>query len=419
MHSKKLFTKLLAFSFAASIALTGCSGDDSNDKAKPADTKTSEPTVIKFAAQADSTPATKELIAQFNKKQDKYKVEWTEMTNDSAQMHDQLLTSLSSGSSDYDVISMDVVWAGEFAGAGYLQPIDAQMNKAEMKKTDFNAGSMSSGNYEGKQYTLPFFPDLGILYYRKDIVSSDDAAKLDSGDYTYNDLYTMAQKYTGKNKTKFGFVYQSKQYEGLTVNTTEFSNSFKDVKGGLETMYKFTQASFEPKDLLNYMEGETATAFEQGNAVFARNWPYAFGRIQGKEDGVTVSVDQVGVAPLPNGDAVGGWLLGLNKNSKNQEGAWEFIKFAAGEEGQTIMSTKGAYLPGYNALLNNEEVKKANALLSYPGFQKALTKTISRPVSAEYSKTSDAIQVAAHKYLSSGKDLDQAVKAIEDAINGK
>jgi len=421
MQRKKLFTKLLAFSFAASIALTGCSSSTSGDKSKPADNKqeSSSPIVLKFAAQADSTPATKKLIDAFNQEQKKYKVEWTEMTNDSAQMHDQLLNSLSSGSSDYDVISMDVVWAGEFAGAGYLQPIDVQMNQDGLKKTDFNAGSMASGNYEGKQYTLPFFPDLGILYYRKDIVSKEDAAKLDSGNYTYDDLYNMSQKYAGKNNTKYGFVYQSKQYEGLTVNATEFSKSFSDVKGGLEMMYKFTKAPFEPKDLLNYMEGETATAFEQGNAVFARNWPYAFGRIKGKESGVTVTVDQTGIAPLPNGGSVGGWLLGMNKNSKHLEGAWEFIKFTAGEKGQTIMSTQGGYLPGYNALLTNDEVKNANVLLSYSGFQNALSKTIARPVTPEYSKTSDTIQVSAHKYLSSGNGLDEAVKAIEDAATGK
>jgi len=184
-------------------------------------------------------------------------------------------------------------------------------------------------------------------------------------------------------------------------------------------MYKFAQAPFEPKDLLNYMEGETATAFNQGNAVFARNWPYEFGMIKGKQSGVKVTVDQVGVAPLPNGDAVGGWLLGINKNSKHADGAWAFIKYAAGEQGQKIMSIQGGYLPGYNALLNNAEVKNANPLLSYPGFQKALTKTISRPVSPEYAKTSDAIQIAAHKYLSSGTGLDQAVSDIQAAVQGK
>lgn len=420
MQRKKLFTRLLAFSFAASIALTGCSSNNNSDKAKSSDSnKASSPIVLKFAAQNDNTPATKKLIAAFNQNQDKYKVEWTQMTNDSAQMHDQLLNSLSSGSSDYDVISMDVVWAGEFAGAGYLDPVDVQMNKEGFKKTDFNSGSMASGNYKGKQYTLPFFPDLGLLYFRKDIVSTEDAAKLESGSYTYDDLYNMAQTYSGKNNTKYGFVYQSKQYEGLTVNVTEFSKSYQDVKAGLETMYKFTQAPFEPKDLLNYTEGEAHTAFEQGNAVFERNWPYAFGRIKGKESGVTVSVDQVGIAPLPNGGSVGGWLLGLNKSSKHHDGAWEFVKFTAGKEGQKIMSTEGGYLPGYNALLNNAEVKKANAMLSYPGFQKALTSTIARPVSPEYSKASDTIQISAHKYLSSGTGLDAAVSAIESAAKGQ
>ncbi|HJV15812.1 MAG TPA: extracellular solute-binding protein [Bacillales bacterium] len=418
---KKWFTKLLAFSFAASIALTGCSNSTSSDKTKPEDNnKSAEKTVtLKFAAQNDNTPATQKLIDAFNQSQKKYKVEWTQMTNDSAQMHDQLLNSLSSGSSDYDVLSMDVVWAGEFAGAGYLEPIDVRMNDASLNKTDFNSGSMASGNYKGKQYTLPFFPDLGLLYYRKDIVSSDDAQKLDSGSYSYDDLYAMAQKYTGKNNTKYGFVYQSKQYEGLTVNVTEFSKSYENVKSGLETMYKFTKASFSPKDLLVFTEGETHTNFEQGNAVFARNWPYQFGRIKGKEDGVTVTVDQVGIAPLPNGGSVGGWLLGVNKNSKHVDGAWEFIKFAAGEEGQKIMSTEGGYLPGFNALLDNNEVKSSNEMLSYPGFQKALTTTIARPVSPEYSKVSDTIQIESHKYLSSGAGIDEAVKAIENAAKGQ
>ncbi|WP_153126821.1 extracellular solute-binding protein [Peribacillus tepidiphilus] len=415
---KRWKSKLIALSLATSVALVGCNNDKDAAKEKNEGTKgtgTEEQIVLKFAAQNDNTPATKALIDEFNKQNDKYDVEWVEMTNDSAQMHDQLLNSLSSGSSEYDIMSLDVVWAGEFAGAGYLEPIDVRMKEAGLNKEDFNAGSMASGNFKGKQYTLPFFPDLGLLYYRKDIVSQEDAAKLESGNYTYDDLYAMAEKYTGQGGTESGFVYQSKQYEGLTVNVTEFTKSFADVAGGLETMHKFVKAPFTPKNILNYTEGETHTSFEQGKAVFARNWPYQFGRIKGQEEGVSVKVDQVGIAPLPNGGAVGGWLLSINKNSKNLDGAWEFIQFAAGEEGQKIMSTKGGYLPGYNALLENDEVKSANDMLSYEGFQNALKSTIARPVSPDYSKVSDTIQVQAHKYLSSGEGLDTAAKAIEEA----
>jgi Bacterial extracellular solute-binding protein. len=414
---KRWFNRFFVVALAI-LLLAACGGKDEGSKSggNSEGDKTTEPVVLKFAAQNDNTPATQAAIDAFNKSQDKYKVEWVEMTNDSGQMHDQLLTSLSSGSDEYDVLSLDVVWAGEFAGAGYLEPIDTYMNEAGYKKDDFNAGSMESGNYKGKQYTLPFFPDVGLLYYRKDIVSKEDAAKLESGNYTFDDLKAMAEKYMGQGGTQYGYVYQSGQYEGLTCNLNEFTGGFKDIKGGLEKMYEFTTSKITPDDILTYDEGKSHTAFEQGLSVFERNWPYAYGRISGKEDGVTITVDQVGVAPLPQGSTVGGWLLAINKNSKNIEGAWEFIKFLAGPEGQKMMSTKGAYLPGYNALLEDEEVLKSNALLSFEGFQNALANTIARPVSPEYSKTSDTIQVNAHSYLSSGKGLDEAVKAIEEAL---
>lgn len=420
----KLFKSLFfAFIVLSLLFLAACSdGDDANNSDSNSDNNsnedvgtTDEKVTIKLGAQNDNTPATQALIDAFNESQDKYVVEWDPLTNDSAQMHDQLLNSLNSGSSEYDVLSLDVVWAGEFAGAGFLEPIDVFMNGAGFSKDQFNAGSMASGNYTGKQYTLPFFPDLGLLYFRSDIVSEEDAAILESGDYTYEDLYAMAEKYTGEEGTKYGFLYQSKQYEGLTVNVTEFTNAYSDVKAGLEMMYKFTTADFSPSDLLNYTEAESHTNFEQGNAIFERNWPYQFGRIKGQEDGVTVSLDQVGIAPLPNGGSVGGWLLGINKNSENIEGAWEFIAFASGEEGQKIMATEGGYLPGFNALLEDEEVVAGNEMLSYEGFKNALANTLARPVSPEYNAVSDTIQVEAHKYLSSGEGLDEAASAIEEA----
>ncbi|MRH44022.1 extracellular solute-binding protein [Aquibacillus halophilus] len=430
---KKWLSVLLALTFLTFI-LVACGGDEEVDQEtteEPADTteeqeteteeepaaeEEAEATVIKFAAQNDNTPATEMAIEAFNNSQDQYVVEWIQMTNDSAQMHDQLLTSLSGQAGEYDVLSLDVVWAGEFAGGGYLEPIDVQMSDAGLAYENYNAGSMTSGNYKGKQYTLPFFPDLGVLYFRSDIVSEEDAATLISGDYTYEQLGEMAEKYTGEEGTETGFVYQSKQYEGLTVNANEFTNEFTDLESGLQTMYDFTTAGWTPDDILNYDEGATHTAFETGKAVFSRNWPYAYGRLNDPESGATVPVENVNVAPLPNGGSVGGWLLAINAGSENKEGAWEFINFLAGPEGQKIMSTEGGYLPGFNALLEDEEVLNANEMLTMEGFQNALQSTIARPVTSEYSKVSNEIQVAVHKYLSSGEGLDAAVETVEGSI---
>ncbi|HNX62389.1 MAG TPA: extracellular solute-binding protein [Candidatus Limiplasma sp.] len=372
-----------------------------------------EPVTIKFAAQADPTPATQAVVDAFNASQSDYKVEWVDMTNDSGAMREQLTTSLKAGSSDYDIISMDVVWAGEFAASGYIQPLDMMLEDAGLNVADYNAGSMASGNYNGKQYVLPFFPDLGLLYFRTDIVSKEDAEKLVAGTYTWDDLLAMAEKYAGQGGTTTGIVFQSSLYEGLVCNANEFTSNWKDIKGGLETMKKFTTSKAVPENILNYTEGETANSFIKGESVFARNWPYMWGSI--KSDG-TIKNDQVAVAPLPGGSTVGGWILGINKNSKSPEGAFAFMKFLNSEDGQVIMSEKGGYLPGLNKMLTDERILKADERLGMVGFQNALKTTIARPVSAEYSKVSDALQQAIYPYLSGSAELDATVAAVQAAL---
>lgn len=380
----------------------------------PATVKAEDKIKINFAAQGDSTPATQAVIDAFNESQDKYEAVWIDMTNDSGAMQTQLINSLKAGSDEYDVISMDVVWAGSFASAGYLEPLDTYMKDNKLSIKNYNQGSISAGKFAGKQYALPFFPDLGILYVRKDIVSEEDFEKLESGDYTWEDLMEMAKKYKGEGETVDGLVYQSKQYEGLVCNFNEYSANWSDIEGGLKAMKAMIDEEVVPENILVYTEGETANSFIKGDSVFARNWPYQWGAIA--SDG-TIEQDQVGIVPLPEGGTVGGWLLGMSKNAKDKEGAFALINFITGPEGQKIMSMEGGYLPGFNEVLEDEEVIESNKLLSMPGFVKALEETISRPVAEDYSGVSDEIQQAVHKFLSGGAELEESVKAIEEALS--
>lgn len=418
---KKIFSILLVAIMILSL-VAGCQNEPAEETTETTAATTlaettaapMEKTAVKFAVQADSTDALNQLIAAFNETSDLYTVESIVMTNDSGNMHDQLLNSLSSKSGEYDVISMDVVWAGEFAAAGYLQPVDELIQANGWLPTDFNAGSMASGKYKGKNYVLPYFPDLGFLYYRSDIVSAEDAAKLQSGDYTWADLLEMAKAYKGQKDTKYGHVYQSSQYEGLTCNLNEFTANWTDIKGGLEMMNAFTTSGVTPDDILVYTEGETHNAFLNGESVFARNWPYMNGMAASGD--YTVKGEQVGYAPLPSGGTVGGWIIGINANSTNKEGAEAFLTFISGPEGQKINATVGSYLPGFNALLEDADVLASNALLTNEGFANALAKTIARPVVANYSEVSDTVQIKAHEYLSGNGDLDAAVEAITNAL---
>ena len=397
----KKFT-VVALLMAAMFVLGACSNDT---PAAP-----QGPTVVRFAAQGDSTPGTRAVLDAFNASQDEFVVEWVEMTNDSGVMREQLLTSLRAGSSEYDVVSLDVVWAGEFAAAGFIEPLDVYMQHSGLRIPQFNAGSMASGSYSARQFVVPFFPDLGFLYFRSDIVSPESYARLVSGNYTHEDLYEMANRYMGQGGTTYGFVYQSALYEGLTCNINEFSANWTNIRGGLEIMRRFTDSNTTPSNILNFTEGETHNAFINGQAVFARNWPYQWGMIA--TDG-SIDQSQVSVAPLPGGGTVGGWLLAMNANSEHKDGAWALMEFISTHEGQQIFSTVGGYLPGFNDTLSDPAVIEANELLTKQGFQNALLTTIARPVSAEYARVSDEIQRATHGFLAGNIDIDSAVAAIE------
>jgi len=119
------------------LVLGACSSDDDSN----------ERVTVRFAAQGDSTPGTRAVLDAFNASQDQFYVYWVEMTNDSMVMREQLLTSLRAGSTEYDVVSLDVVWAGEFAAAGFIEPLDVRMATSGLRTPQFNSGSMASGLY--------------------------------------------------------------------------------------------------------------------------------------------------------------------------------------------------------------------------------------------------------------------------------
>ncbi len=374
---------VLILTIISIISLTSCSEVETKKQ-------------IKFAAIEDATSATKTLIDTYNASQEVYEVEWVTLPPDTKEDFEQLESLLSEASTKYDVLSLDVTWIGEFADRGYIESLDDYMKNEDIAIGDYSKGIMEAGNYIGKQYAIPYYQNVGLLYYRKDIILDMEARVLDSGNYMYNDLAKLSMRYQGEGGTDVGFVFQSGAYEGLTVNVTEFTNSLRSVKKGLETMKSFVDADYTPEDILNYTENQTHDAFIQGKAVFSRNWSYQYQLIKSSDS--LINPEQVGIAPLPYGGVVGGYLLGINKHSADKEGAWDFLTFATGIEGQKILALEG-YIPGHSTLLKDTETIEVGSILEHESVRNALMTSITRPVSPSYEELSDTIQLSVHKYL--------------------
>ncbi|HET7658172.1 MAG TPA: ABC transporter substrate-binding protein [Bacillales bacterium] len=386
------------------------------------DTSSKKVTIV-YAHGKDDTQGTAKTIAAFEKKYPNITVKEKIMPNDSGQQHDQYVTAFNAHSSEIDVFDMDVVWPAEFAQAGYTLPLDRFIQKDGLDMSQYNKGALSASQFDGKQWAMPKYIDVGMLFYRKDLVKNPPK--------TWEELIADAKKYQGQGGTKYGYAMQAKQYEGLVCNASEFIASYggkfidkngnvvvnsPDTIQGLKEMKKIVNSGFVPSNITTFTEPETENAFIQGQTVMARNWPYMW--FDSNDKSKSKVVGKVGVAPLPAGDAgsassLGGWQTGINKYSKHAKEAWEFLKFMTGPEGEKINAIYGGKAPTVPSLYSDPEVLKANPFFKQKGFQEALNNAVSRPVAPNYQKISGIIQIEVSKMLAGQQSAEQAAKNME------
>ena len=150
-----------------------------------------------------------------------------------------------------------------------------------------------------------------------------------------------------------GFVFQGNAYEGLTCNALEWIASAGG--GHIIDNGKATDQQREGTDdpgrdarpdrqdhaagVTSYQEDQTEHAFDNGDAAFARNWPYQYGI--GAAAGSKVK-GKFSVTVLPHGASgksvgtVGGWQLAVSKYSKHQGATIEFVRYMTSPRGREV-----------------------------------------------------------------------------------
>jgi trehalose/maltose transport system substrate-binding protein len=321
---------------------------------------------------------------------------------------------LAAGSADIDVFQIDVIWPGTLAN----HMVDLKQHlKADSVAAHFPA-IVENNTVGGKLVGMPWYTDAGLLYYRKDLLEKHGFQP----PATWEDLSTAAaavmEKERPANPQLQGYVFQGKAYEGLTCNALEWVDSFgggtivgldgKITIDNPKAVAALTWAAsavgkVAPQGVLNYTEEEARGVFQSGNAVFMRNWPYAWPLSQAQDSPVR---DKVGVAVLPRGGAdgknsgaLGGWQLAVSKYTKNAEPAADLVRYLTSPEEQKRRAIEGAYNPTIPALYQDPEILTANPFFGslYTTFTNAVarpskvTATKYNQVSAEFFNTVSAV----------------------------
>jgi len=337
---------------------------------------------------------------------------------------------LASRSDDIDVLQIDVVWAGVLAA----HLADLRPYAGDVPARHFPA-LIENDTVDGRLVAIPWWADVGVLYYRTDLLAKYGYAP----PKTWQEMTRQAAAIQRAERARgherlWGFVFQGRAYEGLTCNALEWIDSFGggtivDEQGRITVDNPRAVAALAlagswvgeitPRGVLNYDEEAARGVFQTGNAVFMRNWPYAWSLAQGDDSPVR---GKVGVIPLPRGGAdgkhsgtLGGWHLAVSRYSDHKAEAADLVLFLTSAAQQKKRAVEGSYNPTLPALYDDAEVLAANPFFAelLPSLE-AATARPSRVAGPHYNRLSSDVWRAAHAVLAGAPAAERVARLERD-----
>ena len=372
-----------------------------------------------------------ELIREFEIKSGTA-VRMIRQPTDSDQRRQGILLPLISKQRDPDLFLMDVVWIGQFVASGWLEPLDGYIQESNFSLDPFFQGVVNfADRYQDTLYALPIYVDGGLLYYRKDLLAQYG---YEAPPKTWDELQEYSKKILKEERMNnpdfYGFVWQGAQYEGVVCTFLEFAASNGGgivLEGRIQLDHpknsealKFMgdlihQNQISPPNTFTEMkEEEVRRSFERGDALFERNWTYAWILHDREESSVK---GKVGIAPLPHfggGESVstlGGWHIGISKYSDVKEKAWELLLFLTSYEVEKKLVLHLGWNPGRKDVYEDPEVLRALPHLHH--LKGIFENAVARPNLPYYTQLSEVIQRGVNGSLSGEVKPEEALKQMQ------
>jgi trehalose/maltose transport system substrate-binding protein len=202
---------------------------------------------------------------------------------------------LASRSANLDVIQADVVWPGLLAN--HLLDLSGRVETEGHFPT-----ILANNTVDGRLLAVPWFTNTGLLYYRRDLLERHGRRVPETwAELTETAAAVMQAERAAGSERMWGYVFQARAYEGLTVNALEWlaahgAGTVVEPDGRISvdnpraaqaiTLAARWIGAIAPQGVLNYTEEEARGVFQSGQAVFMRNWPYASPLLQAPDSPV-------------------------------------------------------------------------------------------------------------------------------------
>ncbi|MBI2429933.1 MAG: extracellular solute-binding protein [Ignavibacteriales bacterium] len=385
------------------------------------------------------SPAHRVVIEQFNKKYaGRIEVVAVDLpfnkfsTNERKEL---LARSLRSKSDRLDVFSVDYIWTPRFA----KWCVDLTPYFTEEEQQRIISPAMQSCIRGGRLVAMPIYIDIGMMYYRTDIVGrvpqADEFQKKLRQSITWRELLSTGTM-LGYSRRPY-YTFQANDYEGLICNYFEIiksldSNAFEHntidlrspvAKKALQFLVDLVHLQqLSPKQVVEFDENKSYEHMLEHDGVFVRGWPNFLENFR-KVYGDTSKFRYIGRAALPHFEGqkatsvYGGWNLMVSKFSTKKDAAIEFVRYLQTEEAQKTMFEMGGYIPVNQSVYQDASYRSHHPDLTY--YRTLVDNGFHRPFLEDYTRISDIIAHFVHRAIKKEISVDEALEQATVMIESK
>lgn len=218
----------------------------------------------------------------------------------------------------------------------------------------FPESAKSMGSIGETFYAMPFTTSMPVVFYNKNLIEKAGET-IDPANLSWDRIIEVGGKVRalGDGNDGLFFLYKNAgwpfqslilSYGGQIMTSDESEIGFNDDAGlqALDLMAKLGASG-----MVDMTKDQGRQAFAAGKLGFLIDASSSLGNLEKAAEGSF----EVGVAIFPitaaNGrlPAGGNAIAILSEDERKQQAAWEYVKFAAGAEGQTINSRETGSVP--------------------------------------------------------------------------
>lgn len=412
----------------AAVVLAGCGDSGSDGGGDTASGALEGRGPIKFATGKDTSGNMQKLVDEWNGKNPDEKVTIVELPEAADEQRNQMIQNAQAKSKEFTILNLDVVWTAEFAANRWVM----QLPEDQFDLENFLEPAVNTAKYRDNLYAVPVYSDGGLLYYRKDLL---DAAGVTAPPKTWAELKDACAKVKAipANANLGCYAGQFDKYEGLTVNFSEAVQSAggsildesgkptvdtQEAKDGLNFLVDGVKSKEIPDAAITYKEEDGRRAFQDGQLIFHRQWPYQYAQANAT-DGSSKVAGKFQVAPLPGKDGpgvstLGGHNFAISAFADNKATALDFIKFFTSEDAEKSNLLATSQAPTRASLYDDPDMIKQFPYLTT--LKESILNAVPRPQAVKYGDVTAAMQEAAYSAMTGETSTDDALAELQTKL---